>query len=106
MSAERIPPSGEGPITPRAGRVDHLAKAQRLREQARGQGEASAAPPMTKFTTRLATEQVAWLKAEAKGYRERNPRRPRVTLEELLAIAIDHLRAAKDLDAVIGKHRS
>ncbi|HMB02720.1 MAG TPA: hypothetical protein VKP69_03150 [Isosphaeraceae bacterium] len=61
---------------------------------------------MTKLTTRLATEQVEWLKGEAKGYRERHPRRPRVTLEELIAIAIDHLREAKNFDAVIGKHRS
>src|SRR5512135_226557 len=107
MLAERIPPSGSGPIIPRARRVDHLEKAQRLTEQARGRGgEAPAAPLMTKVTTRLATEQVAWLRGEAKGYRERHPRRPRVTLEELIAIAIDHLRATKDLDSVIGKHRS
>src|SRR5512135_2386667 len=107
MSGERIPPSGEGPIMPRVRRVDHLEKAQRLTEQARGRGgEAPAAPPVTKLTTRLPTEQVEWLKGEARGYRERNPRRPRVTLEELIAIAIDHLREAKHLDAVIGKHRS
>src|SRR5512135_2443472 len=105
MSGERIPPSGAGPITPpRAKRVDHLAKAQRLTERARGRS--GEAPPATKLTTRLPSEQVEWLKDEAKGYRERHPRWPRVTLEELLAIAIDHLREAKDLDAVIGQHRS
>src|SRR5512135_158779 len=106
MSAERIPPSGEGPITPPARRVDHLEKAQRLREQAQGRGEAKTEQPITKLTTRLPTEQVEWLKAEAKGYRDRHPRRPRVTIEELIAIAIDHLREAKNLDSVIGKHRS
>ena len=108
MPEERIPPSGGGPIVPpRAKRVDHLEKAQRLTEQARGKGgEAPPAPPVTKLTTRLPTEQVEWLKGEAKGYRERHPRWPRVTLEELIAIAIDHLREAKHLDAVIGKHRS
>ncbi len=84
-----------------------MEKAQRLREQARGKGgEAPSAPPVTKLTTRLPSEQVEWLKGEAQGYRERHPRWPRVTLEELLAIAIDHLREAKHLDSVIGKHRS
>ena len=108
MSGERIPPSGAGPIVPpRAKRVDHLEKAQRLTEQARGRGaETPAASLVTKLTTRLATEQVEWLKGEAQGYRERHPRWPRVTIEELIAIAIDHLREAKNLDSVIGKHRS
>ena len=81
-----------------------MEKAQRLTEQARGRG--GEAPSVTKLTTRLPTEQVEWLKGEAKGYRERHPRWPRVTLEELIAIAIDHLREAKNLDSVIGKHRS
>src|SRR5512135_1453137 len=108
MAEERIPPSGGGPIVPPRGqRVDHVEKAQRLREQARGRaGEAASAPLVTKLTTRLPTEQVEWLKSEAQGYRERHPRWPRVTLEELIAIAIDYLREAKNLDAVIGKHRS
>ena len=61
---------------------------------------------MTKLTTRLPREQVAWLKSEAKGYRERNPRRPRVTIEELIAVAVDHPRETKDLDSVIAKYRS
>src|SRR5512135_483957 len=108
MPEERIPPSGGGPIVPPRGkRVDHLEKAQRLTEQARGKGGAAPpAPLVTKLTTRLPTEQVEWLKGEAQGYRERHPRWPRVTIEELIAIAIDHLREAKNLDAVIGKHRS
>src|SRR5512135_3376225 len=108
MPEERIPPSGGGPIVPPRGKGgDHLEKAHRLTEQARGKaGGAPAVPPVTKLTTRLPSEQVEWLKGEAKGYRERHPRWPRVTLEELLAIAIDHLREAKNLDAVIGKHRS
>src|SRR5512144_283331 len=105
MSAERIPPSGSGPIMPPAKRVDHLEKAQRLRDRARGRGDVEAEPPVTKLTTRLPTEQVDWLKAEAKGYRERNPRRPRVTLEELIAVAVDHLRETKNLDSVIAKYR-
>jgi uncharacterized protein (DUF4415 family) len=106
MAAEKIPPSGEGPITPPTRRVDHLEKAKKLQEQAQGRGEAKTEQPITKLTTRLPSEQVEWLKAEAKGYRERNPRRPRVTIEELIAIAIDHLRETKSLDSVIAKHRS
>lgn len=90
---------------PPARRVDHLEKAQRLQDRARGRGT-DAEPPVTKLTTRLPSEQVAWLKSEAKGYRERNPRRPRATIEELIAVAVDHLRETKNLDSVIAKYRS
>ena len=87
-----------------------MEKAQRLKEQAQGRGDAKgdrkATLAITKLTTRLPTEQVEWLREQAKGYRERNPRRPRVTIEELIAIAVEHLREAKNLDATIAKYRS
>jgi hypothetical protein len=80
-----------------------------LQEQAHAKGRGTPEQTdagVTKLTTRLPTDQVEWLKGEAKGYRERNPRRPRVTIEELMSIAIEHLREAKNLDALIAKYRS
>jgi hypothetical protein len=68
---------------------------------------ASAAPASTfaKLTTRVPPDQLEWLKGEAKRYRAEHPRAPKVTIEELIRVAIDHLKEAKNLDALIAKHR-
>jgi len=86
------------------GRAPQEAQEGRRASETKGDQEESSA--VTKLTTRIPADQLKWLKEEAKGYRERNPRRPRVTIEELITVAIDHLREAKNLDQVIAKHRS
>lgn len=88
-------------------------KARRLREQGRGDGPKPErpledSPPTTfkKVTTRVQSELYLWVSEQAKNYRERHPRRPRVTNEELMNIALDHLRKAQDLDGIIDEYRS
>ena len=86
-----------------ARRMEAVEKARQMMQVVPGE---TAKPVYKKLTTRVPTEQFEWLSQQAKAYRERNPGRPRVTIEELLTIAINHLRGSKDLDSVIAKHRS
>jgi hypothetical protein len=38
------------------------------------------------------------------GYSHRHPRRPKLTVDLLVRVAIDHLKNAKDFDAVIARY--
>jgi hypothetical protein len=49
---------------------------------------------------------VDWLKAEVKRYRAEHPRVPKLTIEELMRVALEHLKEAKNLDSLITKHRT
>ena len=60
---------------------------------------------LRKLTTRVHPEQLAWLQAEARSFRERHPRAPRLTIEELTRVAIEHLRNAPQLDGLISRYR-
>lgn len=84
-------------------RIDAVGKARQMMQVPK---EEPDGPSFKKLTTRIPVEQFEWLSQQPKGYRVRNPSRPRVTIEELITIAIDHLRDAKDLDVVIAKHRA
>jgi hypothetical protein len=59
----------------------------------------------SKLTTRVRADQLAWLQEQARSYHRRHPRAPRLTIEELTRLAIDHLRDAPHLDALVGEYR-
>jgi hypothetical protein len=59
-----------------------------------------------KVGTRLPPDLVDWLKHQVAEYRRRNPHAPRLTIEELLRIAIVDLRARGPVDKTIARYRS
>ena len=59
-----------------------------------------------KVGTRLPPDLVDWLKQQVTEYRRRNPHAPRLTIEELLRIAIVDLRARGPVDKTIARYRS
>ena len=59
-----------------------------------------------KVGTRLPPDLVDWLKQQVAEYRRRNPHAPRLTIEELLRIAIVDLRARGPVDKTIARYRS
>src|SRR5882672_3820155 len=59
-----------------------------------------------KVGTRLPPDLVEWLKQQVKEYRRRNPHAPRLTIEELLRIAIVDLRARGPVDKTIARYRA
>lgn len=67
--------------------------------------QAKPAARFTKLTTRVFPEQLEWLKLEANRYREQNPRAPRVTVEELTRVALEHLREVGNLEMLIARYR-
>jgi hypothetical protein len=105
---EEIPASVDLPATP-ARRMGAAEKARALitpvPDPAPAVETAPAPSTFAKLTTRVPPDQLDWLKGEAKRYRAEHPRAPKVTIEELIRVAIDHLKEAKNLDALIAKHR-
>jgi hypothetical protein len=59
-----------------------------------------------KVGTRLPPDLVEWLKQEVAEYRRRNPHAPRLTIEELLRIAILDLRARGPVDKTVARYRA
>lgn len=59
-----------------------------------------------KVGTRLPPDLVEWLKQQVQGYRKRNPHAPRLTIEELLRIAIVDLRARGPVDRTVARYRA
>ncbi len=101
------------PPTP-ARRTDAAGKVEELLGQGR-KADSQDTPRKTtrsrqgsqvKITARVFPEQVQWVKDEIKRYGARNPRRPRLTIDLFMRVAIDHLRDAEDLDAVVTRHLS
>lgn len=84
-------------------RIEPADKARRMMQVPRDEPNG---PIFKKITTRVSKEQFDWLSEQPRAYRARNTSRPRVTIEELITIALDHLRDSKDLDAVLAKHRA
>lgn len=60
---------------------------------------------LSKLTTRVYPEQLEWLKLEISRYREQNPRAPRITVEELTRVALEHLRETGNVENLIAKYR-
>jgi hypothetical protein len=59
-----------------------------------------------KIGTRLPPDLVDWMKQQVAEYRRRNPHAPRLTIEELLRIAIVDLRARGPVDKTVAKYRA
>jgi hypothetical protein len=72
-----------------------------------GAGEPGPAGPdaTCKLTTRVRADQLAWLQDQARTYHRRHPRAPKLTIEELVRLAVDQLREAPHLDGLIGRYR-
>lgn len=77
-----------------------------------GQGEVvpandEAAVTYKALTGRVFDDQHAWFCQTPKTWRARHPRKPKLTRDELMRIAIEHLRASEDdLDNLIEQYRS
>jgi hypothetical protein len=108
---DEIPATGDMPQPP-ARRIDATEKARQMMQPMASplvpveQGGDGTDSLYKKVTTRIPIEQFHWLKEEVKQYRKRNPKAPRVTIEGLVMVALDHLKDAKNLDSVITKYRS
>ncbi len=100
-------------------RLDAGEKAEQLIRQGQSQPALLAAPPgapakagkskppaQPKITARVFPEQYRWVKEEIKGYSARNPKRPRLTVDLLMRVAIDHLKETGNFDAIVAKHLS
>lgn len=59
-----------------------------------------------KVGTRLPPDLVEWLKQQVQEYRKRNPHAPRLTIEELLRIALVDLRARGPVDKTVARYRA
>lgn len=59
-----------------------------------------------KVGTRLPPDLVDWLKQQVQEYRRRNPHAPRLTIEELLRIALVDLRARGPVDKTVARYRA
>jgi hypothetical protein len=92
------------PIAPPR-RADTAARAAELLGDPGPSGNAGLSDGTCKLTTRVRADQLAWLQEQARTYHRRHPRAPRLTIEELTRLAIDHLRDAPHLDALVGKYR-
>jgi hypothetical protein len=86
-------------------RADTAARAADLIAGHHPAGTAGQSDGTSKLTTRVRADQLAWLQEQARTYHRRHPRAPRLTIEELTRLAIDHLRDAPHLDALVGKYR-
>lgn len=83
-----------------------MGAADKARQMLTPEKEApTALSTFAKLTTRIPPDQLEWLKDEVKRYRAEHPRAPKITIEELIRVAIDSLKDAKNLDALIAKHR-
>ena len=86
-------------------RADTAARAAQLLDGRAPAGDRGAFDTSCKLTTRVRADQLAWLQEQARTYHRRNPRAPKLTIEELTRLAIDQLAEAPHLDALIGKYR-
>ena len=59
------------------------------------------------LSARVFPEHYEWFQQVPKDWRARHPRKPKLTRDELMCIAITHLRnSEEDLDALIERYRS
>ena len=110
---EEISTSVDMPPMP-AKRIDAAAKAEQLLGGGPAMPAATATQPkpgkdpetLPKITGRVFPEQMRWVKEELRGYRARHPRRPKLTMDLVIRVALDHLKDADNFDAVVHKHLS
>ena len=60
-----------------------------------------------RLSTRVFPDQREWVRQTLTTYRQRHPRVPRLTMDELIRIAIEELRQHEEaLDTIIARYRS
>jgi hypothetical protein len=79
--------------------------AERAAAMIAGAEHAPPGPGTCKLTTRVRADQLEWLQEQARTYHRRNPRAPRLTIEELVRLAIDQLRESPHLDGLVNRYR-
>jgi hypothetical protein len=87
----------------------HESQESEAREAGQGARQDAAGPASTYkvLSGRVFLDQHDWFCQVPKAWRVRHPRKPKLTRDELMRIAIDHLRDnADDLDALIDRHRA
>lgn len=85
------------------------SQASEAREAGQGATPATAGPAATYkvLSGRVFLDQHDWFCQVPKAWRARHPRKPKLTRDELMRIAIEHLRdSAEDLDALIDRYRA
>lgn len=88
------------PLTPPR-RTDPAERATALMERS----TPAEADGTCKLTTRVRADQLAWLHEQARTYHRRHPRAPKLTIEELVRLAVDQLRELPHIDGLVGKYR-
>lgn len=86
-------------------RADAADRAAALIEARPPAAAAEVAAGTCKLTTRVRADQLAWLQDQARTYHRRHPRAPKLTIEELVRLALDNLRDAPNLDGLIARSR-
>jgi hypothetical protein len=87
----------------------HESQASEARGAGQGARQAAAGPEAIYkvLSGRVFLDQHDWFCQVPKEWRARHPRKPKLTRDELMRIAIEHLRDnAEDLDALIDRYRS
>jgi hypothetical protein len=86
------------------------SEAYETRQERAGDGKQADAKPVITYKMlagRVFAEQYEWFCQVPKSWRARHPRKPKLTREELMRIAIEHLRDSEDdLDVLIERYRS
>jgi hypothetical protein len=106
---EEITTSVNMPPVP-AKRLDAASKAEQLLSVSQHPLPASTPrsgkteEALPKITGRVFPEQLRWVKDEIRSYRARHPRRPKLTIDLVMRVALDHLKNADSFDSVVHKH--
>jgi hypothetical protein len=58
-----------------------------------------------RLTARVLPAQIRWVREQAYAYTTNHPHRPRLTQDELIRLAIEHLRKTKNLDQLVDQYR-
>jgi hypothetical protein len=102
MAGEKIDTNVQ--LAPKPQRLGAGEKAQQIAGRAR-RGKI-AEPRYQKVTARVIPDQVSWLRKEVKQYTEKNPMKPKLTMDELMRIAVEHLREAGSVEKLVSKYRA
>jgi hypothetical protein len=89
-----------------ASKAEQLLNASQLPAPVSPARSAKAEGTLPKITGRVFPEQLRWVKEEIRSYRARHPRRPKLTIDLVMRVALDHLKDADNFDAVVHKHLS
>lgn len=106
------------PVRPRAGEKARTLLEQGTEEASQGNTEkrgdhetslpaspVPVAPMYSKITTKVLTSQLQWMREQITEFQIEHPRSPKLTMEEVVQVAIDELRTSGNLDERIQRYR-